>query len=155
VRDLQKSTCARIGAEGTTIEVREREGGLSGGALSAIATGVSFGGVAAAGYMYLGAFDWQRRRQHASVFWKAARNKFFVDQAYEFVFVGIGRVVASALTWVVDLKFIDGAVNGLGTGMTALASGARRLQTGLVRTYALGLLGGTVLIGLFLLMRTR
>ena len=52
--------------------------------------------------------------------------------------------------FVVDLRVIDGAVNGVGTSLSRLAAAVRRLQTGFVRTYALGLLGGAVvLLGLF------
>ena len=43
-------------------------------------------------------------------------------------------------------KGIDGAVNGIGAGFRAAGGGLRRLQTGLVRNYALGIVFGTVLL---------
>jgi NADH-quinone oxidoreductase subunit L len=96
--------------------------------------------------MYLGAFDWRRRREGAGLLWRTVRNKFYVDEAYQFVFTSAGRLVATALAFVVDLRFIDGVVNGIGTRMNDLAARARRLQTGLVRTYALAVLGGGVVL---------
>ena len=132
----------------------EKEGGLSPLALSAIATGAGLAGAAVAGFMYLGAFDWQRRRQRASIFWRAARNRLYVDSAYEFVFTGVGKLGATALAYVVDAKWIDGVVNNTGRGMALLSAGVRRLQTGLVRTYALAVLAGTVLLIGLLVGRT-
>ncbi|MGH2783890.1 MAG: NADH-quinone oxidoreductase subunit L [Actinomycetota bacterium] len=129
--------------------------GFSPLALSAIATGAGFAGVAVAGFMYLGAFDWQRRRERASVFWRAARNRLYIDSFYEFIFTGVGKVFAATLAYVVDAKWIDGAVNNIGRGMALLSGGVRRLQTGLVRTYALGVLAGAVVLVGLLVGRTR
>ncbi|HJR19724.1 MAG TPA: NADH-quinone oxidoreductase subunit L [Actinomycetota bacterium] len=133
----------------------EKEGGLPAPALSAIATGAGLAGVAGAGFMYLGAFDWQRRRERASIFWRAARNRLYVDSLYEFIFTGVGKVVAATLAYVVDAKWIDGAVNNIGRGMALLSGGVRRLQTGFVRTYALGVLAGAVVLVGLLVGRTR
>jgi NADH-quinone oxidoreductase subunit L len=134
-------------------EVPERQGGLSEAALSSIATAAGLGGAAAAGFMYLGAFDWRRRRERAGFWWRAARNKFGVDEAYQFLFTSAGRLAASTLAYVVDVKWIDGAVNGLATLTGRLSAVSRRLQTGLVRTYALGVLGGAVVLLALLVAR--
>jgi NADH-quinone oxidoreductase subunit L len=133
--------------------VPERRGGLSEAALSSIATAAGLGGAAVAGFMYLGAFDWRRRRERAGFWWRAARNKFGVDEAYQFLFTSAGRLAASALAYVVDVKWIDGAVNGLATLTGRLSAVSRRLQTGLVRTYALGVLGGAVVLLALLVAR--
>ncbi len=133
----------------------EKESGLSAVALSTIATSAGLAGAAAAGFMYLGAFDWQRRRERASIFWRAARNRLYIDSFYEFLFTSAGKLVAATLAFVVDSRVIDGAVNNVGRGMAMLSGVVRRVQTGLVRTYALGVLaGGVVIVGL-LLGRTR
>ena len=134
----------------------EEEGaGLSPFVLSAIATGAGVVSVAVAGYMYLGAFDWQRRRERASIFWRAGRNRLYIDSLYEFIFAGVGKLGATALAYVVDAKWIDGAVNNVGRGMALLSAGVRRVQTGLVRTYALGVLAGTVVLVGLLVGRSR
>jgi len=127
----------------------ERKTGLSAPALSTLATAAGLAGVAGAAYMYLGAFDWQRRRQKAGFLWRAARNRLYVDSLYEFLFTGAGKLGATALAFVVDTLWIDGVVNNVGRGMTLLSATTRRVQTGYVRTYALGVLaGGVVLLGL-------
>ena len=41
---------------------------------------------------------------------------------------------------------IDGAVNGLASLFSSGANGLRRLQTGLVRNYALGIAAGAVVL---------
>ncbi|GAC1409837.1 MAG: NADH-quinone oxidoreductase subunit L [Actinomycetota bacterium] len=121
--------------------------------LGYIATGSGLAGVALAGFMYLGAFPWQRRRENPSLVWKASRNKFFVDDVYQFLFVGVGRAVAATAAFVVDKRVIDGAVNGFAESVGRLSLVTRKLQTGFVRNYALGVLGGVVAIAVFLLVR--
>ncbi|MHB8513339.1 MAG: NADH-quinone oxidoreductase subunit L [Actinomycetota bacterium] len=133
----------------------ERASSLSEVALSSIATVSALVGVLVAGFMYLGAFPWQKRRENPSLVWKASRNKFFVDEVYQFLFTGVGKAVAATAAFVVDRKIIDGAVNGIAQGVSQLSNVGRKLQTGLVRTYALGILGGAVLIGIFLIARAH
>ena len=52
-----------------------------------------------------------------------------------------------------DLRVIDGAVNGLGRAFGGLAGAGRRLQSGLVRTYALAFLAGVVALILVVVVR--
>jgi NADH-quinone oxidoreductase subunit L len=61
-------------------------------------------------------------------------RRFFVDEAYEAVFVTFGTRVARALTWF-DARIVDGAV--MGSGAVSMATGrlARRAQSGMVRSY--------------------
>ncbi|HEV2685281.1 MAG TPA: proton-conducting transporter membrane subunit, partial [Actinomycetota bacterium] len=138
----------------TPFRIPERVGGLSAGALSGIATAAGVGGgIVALGMYGFGAWDWQRRRQNPGLVWRALRNKFFVDDVYQFLFTSVGMLAATALAFVVDAKVIDGAVNELGTITTKIAATGRRLQTGFVRTYALGILGGGVLLLAFFVAR--
>ena len=138
----------------TPFRIPEREGGLSAGALSGIATAAGLGGAALAFGMYAtGAWDWVRRRENPGLAWRALRNKFFVDDVYQFLFTSVGMLVATAMAFVVDAKVIDGVVNELGTVTTKIAAAGRRVQTGLVRTYALGILGGGVLLLAFFVAR--
>ena len=52
-----------------------------------------------------------------------------------------------------DLPVIDGAANGLGRATQAWAGGLRRLQSGYVRTYALAVLIGAVLMLTYIVLR--
>ena len=63
-----------------------------------------------------------------------AERKFFVDEAYEALFVTAGGGAARAMVWF-DTRVIDGLVNGAGAGSVLLGRGTRRAQSGLVRRY--------------------
>lgn len=82
-----------------------------------------------------------------------ARKKLYFDTVYESVLMRPGQWLARALVYV-DGRGIDGAVNGAAALVGGSSGRARRVQTGFVRSYALGMLGGAVvLIGALLLVR--
>ena len=79
-------------------------------------------------------------------FGKVLENAYYFD-------AGVAKVVSGPLTWFanflaegVDRKVIDGAVNGTGRVFKELGGGLRRVQTGRVRNYALGIMLGVVLL---------
>jgi NADH-quinone oxidoreductase subunit L len=80
-------------------------------------------------------------------------HAYYYDEA-------VGRLVAGPVTrladWLdrtVDTGIIDGAVNGIGRLFRDLGGRARRVQTGLVRNYALGVFVGAVALLVFMLVR--
>jgi NADH-quinone oxidoreductase subunit L len=82
-------------------------------------------------------------------------NKYGFDSVYDRF---ASRVVVGGseeVLWKgVDVRLIDAAVNGAATGAAALARGVRLVQVGLVRAYALLILGGAVsLLGYLLWLR--
>ncbi|HEU5298960.1 MAG TPA: NADH-quinone oxidoreductase subunit L [bacterium] len=72
---------------------------------------------------------------------------------YDRVIVGGAKRIGQDLADVIELRVIDGAVNGLAAAVAAAGGAARRLQTGYVRTYAAVLLAGTVLLLGYWLLR--
>ena len=62
--------------------------------------------------------------------------------------------LATFFAWVVDARVIDGAVNGTANLVRATGSAARKLQSGYVRNYALGIALGMAALIVFLLSRT-
>ena len=121
--------------------------------LSVLATLVAGVGLAVAWWVYLsGRVDWLALRRRVAGAWLALANRLYVDEAYELVTVRGGRALA-ALADLFDRRVIDGAVDGLATAVAVTATRGRRLQTGLVRTYAVGVLGGAVLIVAVLVIR--
>jgi NADH-quinone oxidoreductase subunit L len=73
-----------------------------------------------------------------------------VDAFNEAVFEKPGKWLTRALVYV-DSKGVDGVVNGLAAGVGGGSGRLRRLQTGFVRSYALTmLLGGVLVLGAFL-----
>ena len=75
-----------------------------------------------------------------------ARDKFYVDEFYEFFTVRVGGALARGLSRV-DKGGVDGIVNGAAGLTRSFAGQARRTQTGYVRSYALGIVAGTIFLG--------
>jgi NADH-quinone oxidoreductase subunit L len=76
---------------------------------------------------------------------RAARNALYADTVNESLFMRPGQWLTRALVFV-DNRGVDGAVNGLAATLGGSSSRLGRAQTGFVRTYALGILGGAVLV---------
>ncbi len=77
---------------------------------------------------------------------------WYIDETYAEVAGGPGRAAFDALAWF-DRNIIDGAVNGVGFLAEKVGNGIRRLQSGQVRGYALGMAVGAVLILGFVVTR--
>jgi NADH-quinone oxidoreductase subunit L len=76
---------------------------------------------------------------------RAARTALYSDAINESLFMRPGQWLTRALVFF-DNRGVDGAVNGLAATMGGSSSRLGRLQTGFVRSYALGMLGGAVLV---------
>jgi NADH-quinone oxidoreductase subunit L len=75
----------------------------------------------------------------------AARNNLYGDTVNEAVFEKPGLYLTRALVFF-DNRVIDGAVNGLAALVGGGSGRLKRTQTGFVRTYALSILGGALLV---------
>jgi NADH-quinone oxidoreductase subunit L len=76
---------------------------------------------------------------------RAARNDLYANTVNEALFARPGQYLARALVYV-DSRGVDGLVNGLAAMVGGTSSRLRRMQTGFVRSYALTMLGGAVLV---------
>jgi NADH-quinone oxidoreductase subunit L len=83
--------------------------------------------------------------QPAGVLVTAARRNLYTDAFNEAVFERPGIYLTRALVYL-DNKGIDGIVNGLAAGIGGGSARLRRLQTGFVRSYALSMLTGAMLV---------
>ncbi len=84
---------------------------------------------------------------------RAARANLYTDAANEAIFMRPGQWLTRMLVFA-DNNGIDGAVRALAAGIGGLSGRLRRTQTGFVRSYALSMLGGAVVIaGALLLVR--
>ena len=81
-------------------------------------------------------------------------NGYRVDEAYDELIVKPLRLLADFLADAVEMRGIDGAVNGLARLTGLLGEGTRRTQTGLVRNYALALLVGVVVVVGYFVVRS-
>ncbi len=74
-------------------------------------------------------------------------NKYYVDEAYDVAIVQPIKAGSTRLLWRgVDAGLIDGTVNGAGWAVRGASGLLRRLQTGSIRAYAAGIVGGIILI---------
>jgi NADH-quinone oxidoreductase subunit L len=74
-------------------------------------------------------------------------NKYYVDELYDAAVVQPIRTMSESVLWKgLDVRVIDGAVNGVGAGVLGAGGLLRRLQTGSVRAYAAALMLGAVLV---------
>ena len=89
----------------------------------------------------------------AGVLVTAARKNLYTDAINEALFEKPGIYLTRALVYF-DNKGIDGLVNGLAAAVGGGSGRLRRLQTGFVRSYALSMLGGALLVAVaFLVVR--
>ncbi len=76
---------------------------------------------------------------------RAARNALYADTVNESLLMRPGIWLMRALVFL-DNRGVDGLVNGIGAGLGGSSARLGRTQTGFVRSYALGMLGGAVLV---------
>jgi NADH-quinone oxidoreductase subunit L len=76
---------------------------------------------------------------------RAARRALYADAVNESLLMRPGQWLTRALVFV-DNRGVDGAVNGLAATLGGSSSRLGRTQTGFVRSYALSMLGGAVVV---------
>jgi NADH-quinone oxidoreductase subunit L len=95
----------------------------------------------------------ERMTRSAQWLYDIVYNKYYVDEAYTEVIVKPLRMLGRTLADTVELRSIDGAVNGLAHLVGLAGEGLRRVQTGLVRNYALAMLVGVVGVVVYFVVR--
>ncbi len=78
---------------------------------------------------------------------------WYYDIGVSAFMAGPGRRIYDFVTDFFDVKIVNGTVNGVGRLVQGSSRTVRRLQTGYVRNYALGLAGGTVALIAFVVYR--
>ena len=87
--------------------------------------------------------------------YRATLNKWWFDDLNHLLFIVIGGRVAGAIWWF-DRTVVDGTVNGVGRLTVDAGRGLRRVQTGRVQNYALGIaIGLIVMAGAYLAIAAR
>jgi NADH-quinone oxidoreductase subunit L len=126
----------------------ESEGTGSELTLMVVSSVLALAGIGIAWFVYL-----KRREIAAQIAERFAgigtllQHKYYLDEMYDAVIVQPIRIVSESGLWkIVDVRLIDGFVNGMAEGMAGTSAVVRRLQTGSVRAYAASLLLGAVAI---------
>jgi len=87
--------------------------------------------------------------------YRASLNKWWFDELDHLLFMVVGGRIAAA-TWWFDREVVDGTVNAIGRTTVASGRGLRRVQTGRVQNYALGIaIGLIVMAGSYLFLVAR
>ena len=82
---------------------------------------------------------------HVALPVRAARRDLYANAINEALVARPGTWLTRALVYF-DNRGVDGLVNGMAAGLGGSSGRLRRLQTGFVRSYALSMLGGSVLV---------
>ncbi|MHB1120647.1 MAG: NADH-quinone oxidoreductase subunit L, partial [Bellilinea sp.] len=84
---------------------------------------------------------------------RALENKWWVDELYHALIVKPYQSLAAFAADSIDQGVIDGIVNGFGSVVNRGAKAWRRLQNGYIRSYALTIVVGVVLVITYLIFR--
>ncbi len=127
--------------------------GSEGLMIMAAATAMGLLGIAAAYYVYVLNPDLPERlaRQWGSLY-RGSLNKWYVDEAYDRLFVRPTCTAASELWKRIDVNLIDGAVNGIARGIAWGGWLLRLVQSGQAQHYALAMAVGIVILTAYLLL---
>ena len=113
-----------------------------------LSTGIALVGIILAYVMYIKNPDLPAKIvDKFKLVYKIIYNKYYVDEIYDATIVN-PTVKSSFFLWrVIDVRVIDGFVNGVGRLVELKSEVLRLFQTGYVRNYALSmLLGGVIII---------
>ncbi|MFN3589186.1 MAG: proton-conducting transporter membrane subunit, partial [Spirosomataceae bacterium] len=73
-------------------------------------------------------------------------QKYYIDEAYDTVFVKSSVFLSNFFAKVIDTKLIDGLVNGIGALTVTLSGYIRRIQTGATGVYVFAMVVGIVVV---------
>jgi NADH-quinone oxidoreductase subunit L len=79
-------------------------------------------------------------------------HAYYYDEGVSRFVAGPGRRLAEWISSIFDRRIVDGAVNGIASLVRGTAGGIRRVQTGLVRSYALWIAVGAAGLLLYLVI---
>jgi NADH-quinone oxidoreductase subunit L len=95
-----------------------------------------------------------RMTKNAQWLYDIVYNKYYVDEAYTEVIVKPLRMLGDFIADAVEERSIDRAVNGFAQLFGLAGEGLRRLQSGLVRNYALAMFIGIIAVMIYFLVRS-
>ena len=96
---------------------------------------------------------WERSPRHDELEPRVLKRAWFVDPLYAAIIERPGAALSNFSANVVDHDIIDGAVNGVASVVRGGGTQLRKLQTGYVRNYALGIAAGTIAVLAYVVAR--
>ena len=120
--------------------------------LAAVSVGAGLVGLAMGGFVYTRPREvWTRFQTGFGKVWETWASAYRVDDLYGAAIVAPGRKLSEAAAFRFDLPIIDGLVNGVGRLFREAGGRGRLVQTGYVRNYGAGFVGGLLLVVIWLL----
>jgi NADH-quinone oxidoreductase subunit L len=87
------------------------------------------------------------QEQKLGPLYKLSANKFYVDEVYDKTIIQPTYNVSNNFLYkIVDVKIIDGIVNGSGATVDRISSVIRKIQTGIVQNYAVMIVVGILVL---------
>jgi NADH-quinone oxidoreductase subunit L len=116
--------------------------------LMLVSTIVALSGIGLATFFFLKSRETARAvAEQFSGVYRVLSRKYYVDEIYDAGLVQPIRIISKDALWRgLDVRVIDGAVNGVAEVVGAMGEWLRRAQTGSVRTYAASLFLGVVTV---------
>jgi NADH-quinone oxidoreductase subunit L len=120
--------------------------------LMGVSVAIAVIGICVAFYLYIWKTDLpQRLGQRFKTIYTIVFHKYYVDEIYEALFVNGAKRLGTFLWRRVDEGVVDRSVNLVAALMGWLGDTLRRIQTGNVQSYALGIILGAVIVIIFLI----
>jgi NADH-quinone oxidoreductase subunit L len=120
--------------------------------LMAISVAIAIVGIFTAWVMYIknpelpGQFVAKFACAHKVIF-----NKWYIDELYDFLFVNPCKKIGTFLWRGIDVKIVDGVVNGCAWVVKGIGTGLRYTQSGYLYNYAVAMvIGAVVIVGYFI-----
>jgi len=93
------------------------------------------------------------KEKHIGGFYKLASNKFYVDEVYDATVIQPTYTLSNSFLYkIVDVKIIDGIINGSAATVDWFSSIIRKLQTGIVQNYAVMIIVGILVLVSYVLI---
>ncbi len=133
--------------------------GLGHWTLVEFSTGAAFLGISVAIYMYLvkpNSSETLVKIPFISALYRFSYRKWFIDEVYNMAFVRTFIFLSKDLLWAnIDVKVIDGAVNGVASLARGTAKILLTAETGILRFYAAIMAAGAVAILIYIVLSAR
>jgi len=107
-------------------------------------------GIGGAWALYRNGFAY---KENSNPLYQLVLNKYYVDEALAAVLIKPVLALGRGATRFLEVDTLDGGSRGIAWLLRGLSSALRRLQTGYMRNYALGILFGVVLIVVYYAVR--
>jgi len=80
-------------------------------------------------------------------------NKYYIDELYEILFINSLKNLGTGLWKGFDELVIDGSINGTAYLIGVISGGLRKIQTGLVQSYAFSMIIGGIVLVVYYIVR--